>query len=77
MLLQMSFFLDTERGGDISLYAKIDNTVGLENFDDILPVVDGVFLNRPNLSMEVGHDKIFLAQKIVLSKCNVVSFMGV
>ncbi|CAH1731973.1 hypothetical protein AGLY_015454 [Aphis glycines] len=64
-------FVNTERGGDISLYAKIDNTVGLENFDDILPVVDGVFLNRPNLSMEVGHDKIFLAQKIVLSKCNV------
>ncbi|XP_008185335.1 pyruvate kinase isoform X3 [Acyrthosiphon pisum] len=59
-----------ERGRDISLYAKIDNTVGLENMDDIIPGVDGVFLNRPNLSMEVGHDKIFLAQKIVLSKCN-------
>ncbi|XP_026820468.1 pyruvate kinase-like [Rhopalosiphum maidis] len=64
-------FVDSERGGYIALYAKIDNIVGLENFDDILPVVDGVFLNRPNLSMEVGHDKIFLAQKIVLSKCNV------
>jgi pyruvate kinase len=36
--------------------------------------VDGVFLNRPNLSMEVGHDKIFLVQKIILSKCNIVSF---
>ncbi|XP_025198002.1 pyruvate kinase-like [Melanaphis sacchari] len=64
-------FVYTERGGNISLYAKIDNTVGLENFDDILPVVDGVFLNRPNLSMEIGYDKIFLAQKIILSKCNV------
>ncbi|XP_001944086.1 pyruvate kinase isoform X2 [Acyrthosiphon pisum] len=63
-------FVVTERGRDISLYAKIDNTVGLENMDDIIPGVDGVFLNRPNLSMEVGHDKIFLAQKIVLSKCN-------
>ncbi|CAI6347792.1 unnamed protein product [Macrosiphum euphorbiae] len=63
-------FVGTERGRDISLYAKIDNTVGLENMDDIIPGVDGVFLNRPNLSMEVGHDKIFLAQKIVLSKCN-------
>ncbi|XP_026820471.1 pyruvate kinase-like [Rhopalosiphum maidis] len=65
-------FVGTERGGDISLYAKIDNSVGLENIDDILPGVDGVFLNRPNLSMEVGHDKIFLAQKIILSKCNIV-----
>ncbi|XP_060844178.1 pyruvate kinase-like [Rhopalosiphum padi] len=65
-------FVGTERGGDISLYAKIDNSVGLENIDDILPCVDGVFLNRPNLSMEVGHDKIFLVQKIILSKCNIV-----
>ncbi|XP_026806465.1 pyruvate kinase-like [Rhopalosiphum maidis] len=63
-------FVSIEQGGDIGLYAKIDNSVGLENIDDILTVVDGVFLNRPNLSMEVGHDKIFLAQKIVLSKCN-------
>jgi len=63
-----------EQGKDIVLYAKIDNTVGLENIDDILTVADGVFLNRPNLSMEVGHDKIFLVQKIVLSKCNLVSF---
>ncbi|KAL5240901.1 hypothetical protein ACI65C_008311 [Semiaphis heraclei] len=63
-------FVVTERGRDISLFAKIDNTVGLENIDDIIPGVDGMFLNRPNLSMEVGHDKIFLAQKIVLSKCN-------
>ncbi|XP_022172345.1 pyruvate kinase-like [Myzus persicae] len=67
---QVRKFVVTERGSDISLYAKIDNTVGLENMDDIIPGVDGVFLNRPNLSMEVGHDKIFLAQKIVLSKCN-------
>ncbi|KAE9541213.1 hypothetical protein AGLY_004458 [Aphis glycines] len=63
-------FVNIEQGGDISLYAKIDNSVGLENIDDVLTGVDGVFLNRPNLSMEVGHDKIFLAQKIVLSKCN-------
>ncbi|KAL4142261.1 hypothetical protein QTP88_004755 [Uroleucon formosanum] len=67
---QVRKFVVTERGRDINLYAKIDNTVGLENIDDFIPGVDGVFLNRPNLSMEVGHDKIFLAQKIVLSKCN-------
>jgi len=67
-------FKGIEQGGDINLYAKIDNSVGLENIDDILTGVDGVFLNRPNLSMEVGHDKIFLAQKIVLSKCNLVIF---
>ncbi|XP_060835514.1 pyruvate kinase-like [Rhopalosiphum padi] len=65
-------FVSMEQGKDIVLYAKIDNTVGLENIDDILTVADGVFLNRPNLSMEVGHDKIFLVQKIVLSKCNLV-----
>lgn len=65
-----------EHGTDIDLYAKIDNSEGLESVDEILKTADGVFLHRPNLCMEVGYDRIFVAQKIVLSKCNIVSFLG-
>lgn len=62
-----------ENGNDIDLYAKIDNSIGLENIDEIISVADGIFLHCPNLSMEVGCDRIFLVQKIVLSKCIIVS----
>ncbi|XP_050440040.1 pyruvate kinase-like [Adelges cooleyi] len=65
-------FVRLEKGLDIDFYAKIDNSIGLENIDEILPIVDGVFLDLPSLSMEIGHDKIFIAQKIILSKCNIV-----
>lgn len=66
-------FKDLENGNDIDLYVKIDNSIGLENIDEIIPEVDGVFLHCPNLSMEVRCDRIFLVQKIILSKCIIVS----
>ncbi|VVC45084.1 Pyruvate kinase,Pyruvate kinase-like, insert domain,Pyruvate/Phosphoenolpyruvate kinase-like [Cinara cedri] len=69
---QVKNFVCQEKGKDINLYAKIDNSVGLENIDQIIQIADGIFLDRPNLSMEIGVDNIFLAQKIVLSKCNII-----
>lgn len=66
-------FKDEKDGNNIDVYVKIDNSIGLENIDKILPNANGVFLNRLKLSMEIGHDRIFRAQKIVLSKCNIVS----
>lgn len=62
-----------ENGNDIDLYAKIDNSIGLENIDEIISVADGVFLHCPNLSMEFRCDRTFLVQKKILSKCIIVS----
>lgn len=62
-----------EKGKTIDLLAKIDNSVGLENIDEIISTADGVCLHRQNLSMEIGNGKIILAQKMILSKCNIVS----
>lgn len=67
-------FIAQENGNDIDLYAKIDNSIGLENIDEIISVADGVFLHCPNLSMEIGCDRICMAQKKILSKCIIVSF---
>lgn len=69
-------FKDEKDGKNIDVYVKIDNSIGLENIDNILPNANGVFLHRPKLSMEIGHDRIFRAQKIVLSKCNIVSLVA-
>ncbi|XP_050527313.1 pyruvate kinase-like isoform X2 [Daktulosphaira vitifoliae] len=65
-------FVRCEKGQDIDLYAKIDNSVGFDNINEIIPNADGIFLDLPNLSMEIGHEKIFIAQKIILSKCNIM-----
>lgn len=60
-------------GAHIKILAKIENHEGLENFEQILQISDGVIVMRKQLSLELHVEKVFLAQKWMTWRANLAS----
>jgi len=68
-MLRVRNFLK-KRGADIPLIAKIEKWEALENLDNILAASDGLMVARGDLGIEIPLERVPLAQKEIIRKCN-------
>ena len=62
-------FLDYNGGHDIKIISKIENMQGIENFDEILKVSDGIMIARGDMGVEVPFEKLPGLQKRFIRRC--------
>ena len=58
-----------EAGHHCKLIAKIENQEGIDNFDQILEVADGIMVARGDLGVEIAFSELPVVQRELVRKC--------
>lgn len=69
-VLNIRKILEENDGKHIKIISKIENRQGIDNFDKILEVSDGIMVARGDLGVEIPMEEVPIRQKEFIAKCN-------
>lgn len=62
-------FLNAHGGSNIKIISKIENLEGIENFEEILELSDGIMVARGDMGVEVDFERLPGIQKRFIKRC--------
>ena len=71
-LHQMRKLLDDNGGQNVKIISKIESQEGIDNFEEILELADGIMVARGDMAVEVPFEQVPVIQKRFIKRCNEV-----
>lgn len=71
-LHQMRKLLDDNGGQNVKIISKIESQEGIDNFEEILELSDGIMVARGDMAVEVPFEQVPIVQKHFIRRCNEV-----
>ena len=71
-LHQMRKLLDDNGGQKVKIISKIESQEGIDNFEEILELSDGIMVARGDMAVEIPFEKVPVIQKRFIKRCNEV-----
>jgi pyruvate kinase len=68
-VLEIKKLLAEEKKPETLVIAKIENREGVQNFDSIVQIADGIMIARGDLGVEVPLSQVPILQKMMIRKC--------
>ena len=71
-VMQIRKLLDDNGGQKVGIISKIESQEGIDNFEEILELSDGIMVARGDMGVEIPMEQVPIVQKHIIKRCNEV-----
>ncbi|UQS85430.1 pyruvate kinase [Apilactobacillus apisilvae] len=69
-IMDIRKLLEKEHMEDVQIFPKIESQEGIDNFEEIMKVSDGLMIARGDMAVEIPAENVPIVQKHLIHRCN-------